>query len=264
MTIATSIPGAGVAYRECGDGPQAVILVHGWLASGRVWDDLLDELDLDGLRVVVPDLRGTGASPKPAGGYTLDAFADDVEDVVRRARLDDYVLVGHSMGAQVAQLVAARRPARARGLVLICPVPLTGLPVPADAAGLMRGCGGDRDAQHTIHAMASRRLSADAHERMLDDGEGIPAVAIAEGFDAWSRGADGVGAVVAPTLVLAGDDPVIPVEVLRDHVLASLPRARLARLPEAGHYPHVEAPAQTAAVIQGYLAAAPTSSPSPP
>lgn len=71
-------------------------------------------------RVVRVDLRGTGRSDAPTGGYSLDRLTGDIIVVFDRLDLSDVVLVGHSFGAQIALLVAARIPGRLSRLVLVC------------------------------------------------------------------------------------------------------------------------------------------------
>ena len=53
--MTTTNDGVKLAYRVLGDGPRTVILVHGWMVTSRVWDDLLAGLDVSGVRLVVPD-----------------------------------------------------------------------------------------------------------------------------------------------------------------------------------------------------------------
>ena len=69
------------------------------------------------------EARGWRRSRGLPGPYTLEQLAQDVRDVITDAGLEDYVLVGHSAGGKVAQLVAAAPPAGLAELVLVAPVP---------------------------------------------------------------------------------------------------------------------------------------------
>jgi pimeloyl-ACP methyl ester carboxylesterase len=71
------------------------------------------------------DLRGWGKSEHHADDYSLFAQADDVEGVIKALSVKDFVLVGHSMGGKIAQILAGRRPDGLRAVVLVSPAPLT-------------------------------------------------------------------------------------------------------------------------------------------
>ncbi len=109
--------GTALAYREAGHGP-AVILIPGWTMPAWIWDGQLDRLAADH-RVVALDLRGQGRS----GGWTrspsLGRLARDVEGCARALALGPVVVVGWSLGAEVALAWAALRDrSPVRGLVL--------------------------------------------------------------------------------------------------------------------------------------------------
>ncbi|MFD4874250.1 alpha/beta hydrolase [Streptomyces sp. NPDC058420] len=99
-----------------GAGPTLVFL-HYWGGSARTWDLVVDRLP--GRDVLTVDFRGWSRSSGLPGPYTLGQFADDTLSVLGDAGVTDHVLVGHSMGGKVAQLVAATRPAGLRGIVLV-------------------------------------------------------------------------------------------------------------------------------------------------
>ncbi|WP_309892608.1 alpha/beta hydrolase [Archangium sp.] len=243
-------------YRVVGDGPRNVLLVHGWMVSGAVFDALVEKLDLTGLRLVIPDLRGTGKSARAASGYTLEQYARDVLAVAKHAGLERFTVVGHSMGGQVAQWVAAQEPSRVEGLVLITPVPAAGMQLPPDVAGLFRTSAGDREKQKIILGQATRQLSAESLERLLEDSVTVGKAAVESGFDAWTGGGfeAKLASITAPTLVVATDDPFLPPAFLREKVVNPIKGARLTYLPGPGHYPAVERPVETAALLTSFLA----------
>lgn len=247
--------GIEISYRRLGDGPAKVVFVHGWSVSGGVWDDLLEVFDLAGLTVLVPDQRGTGASGKPESGYTIERYAQDVLALADHAGFDRFAVVGHSMGGQIAQWVAATAPARVTKLLLMCSVPASGTEMPADAAALFRTSGGSRDKTRTILGLACRQLEPAVLERMLDDAATVAPAAVEGGYDAWTGASftEKLGAITAPTVVLATDDPFLPVPFLRDGIVSKIANARLAYLPGPGHYPQRERPKETAALLQTFL-----------
>jgi non-heme chloroperoxidase len=239
-------------YRVIGEGPRNVLLVHGWMMSGAVFDEMVEKLDLTGLRLVIPDLRGTGKSGVAASGYTLEQHARDVLAVAKHAGLERFTV----MGGQVAQWVAAQEPSRVEGLVLINTVPASGMQLPPDAAGLFRTSAGDREKQKIILGLACKQLSAESLERLLKDSVTVGKAAVESGFDAWTGGGfeAKLASITAPTLVVATDDPFLPPAFLREKVVNLIKNARLTYLPGPGHYPAVERPVETAALLTSFLA----------
>ncbi|OLT36292.1 hydrolase [Actinomadura sp. CNU-125] len=99
-----------IKVHELGDGDRTAILIHGIMSSARTWVRFAPLLAARGYRVLMPDLRGHGASPH-AAAYTADDFAGDlVESLPTGAD----VAIGHSLGGLSLSLaVNALRPARA-------------------------------------------------------------------------------------------------------------------------------------------------------
>lgn len=256
MRFVSADDGVRVAYRIFGDGPKTVFLIHGWMVSGAVHNDLIDALDHSGLRLVVPDLRGAGRSDKPESGYSIERYAQDVLAIAEAEGIQSFAMFGHSMGGQIAMWLAAHHPTRVSGAVLGCSVPASGLPMPEDAIGLFSSAGGNREAQKIILGLACKQLSDEARERVLDDGAETSPAAIRESFDAWRNAqfAEKLDGIQAPVLCIATDDPFLPPAFLRSEIVAKVPKGRLAVLSGPGHYLQVERPRETAALLEAFLA----------
>ena len=111
--------GARLAYRELGEG-QPVLLLHGYMSDARTnWVRYghAEAIASRGFRVILPDLRGHGASDRPhdAGAYPPDALMRDGLALVAHLGLTDYDLGGYSLGARttVRMLVNGATPRRA-------------------------------------------------------------------------------------------------------------------------------------------------------
>lgn len=248
--------GVELSYRVVGDGERDLVVVHGWMVSGTVFDELVERFDDGNWRIVVPDLRGAGES-SPADSYRLEDYAGDVLAVMDDAGVDQACLVGHSMGGQIAQLVAADHPGRIRRLALISPVPASGIELPEDAHRLFVDSGEDRASQRRILEMACLDLADEDYDRLLDDAGAIPEQCIRESFAAWTEAdfADRLGAIEAPTLVVGSDDPFLPPELLDEAVVGPIADAELTRIEGAGHYIQVERPDETARVLRDFFGA---------
>jgi non-heme chloroperoxidase len=91
--------GAALAYDDVGTGPTLVLL-PGALVTRRWFDSVVGEL-AEHVRVLAPDYRSHGDSPRAAGGHTVAGFARDVHHFLRAHAPDGAVLAGWSMGALV-------------------------------------------------------------------------------------------------------------------------------------------------------------------
>ncbi|MEO8334985.1 MAG: alpha/beta hydrolase [bacterium] len=84
-------------YEDHGSG-KPVVLIHGYPLSGASWEKQTAALLAAGHRVITYDRRGFGKSSQPTTGYDYDTFAEDLRKVVTTLELDDFALVGFSMG----------------------------------------------------------------------------------------------------------------------------------------------------------------------
>lgn len=96
-----------------------VILIHGTGLLARLWEPLAQALAAKIGPVYAFDLRGHGLSDKPARGYRWELFAEDIAAAVDQLKLMHPIVIGHSMGATVAMILAAIRPELVGRLVAI-------------------------------------------------------------------------------------------------------------------------------------------------
>ncbi len=104
--------------QDLGEG-QPIVLVHGGCMSHDVWESQVHALLEAGYRVITPDLRGHGNSEKPTAPYTAEMHADDLAALATALSLDQFVLVGWSLGATVAATFARTYPDRLSKLALV-------------------------------------------------------------------------------------------------------------------------------------------------
>jgi pimeloyl-ACP methyl ester carboxylesterase len=118
-----SARGARVRFVETGSGPP-LVLVHGYLWSRIVWDDVVPRLSRR-FRVIVPDLPGFGDSEKPSPArypYSFEAFAESLVDLIAAAGGSRVSVCGHSMGGAIALTLAASHPDLVDKLILVDPI----------------------------------------------------------------------------------------------------------------------------------------------
>lgn len=103
-------PTARLFYTEKGEGKNIMVL-HGWTCDSQDWSWQLPALESQ-YRTVAVDLRGHGRSEvKPSGHYTPADYVADIEALIlSRYPGQKFILIGHSMGGQIAARLAAKRP----------------------------------------------------------------------------------------------------------------------------------------------------------
>jgi len=221
-----------------GSGPTLVFL-HYWGGSARTWNLVTDRLaDHD---VLTMDFRGWSRSRGLSGPYTLSQLAADTLSVLDDAGARDYVLVGHSMGGKVAQLVAGTRPARLRGLILVGSGPAkAGAQITTEYREQLSHAYDSEEstAQARDDILTARALSDELKAQIVTDSRSSADAARTE----WPlRG------------IIAGEnDHVEPAQILQQNLIPYLPGAELMVIPSTGHLIPLEAPTELANAISDF------------
>lgn len=116
--------GQRLHYEVYGEGPRPLVLVHGLLMGGRMYERLAPEMAARGNRVICLDLLGHGRSDRPRDmwRYSMGAFGEQVVALLDHLELDEAVVGGTSLGANVTLETAALAPGRVRGMLIEMPV----------------------------------------------------------------------------------------------------------------------------------------------
>lgn len=256
MQTALTDDGVRIAYRTRGDGPQALLFLHGWAGSGAYFDETLECLDLTGLRAITMDLRGHGASDKVAG-LSDERLARDALAVADQAGADDLVAVGFSMSGRFAQYLSVLAPQRVRGQVLVAGCPAAPIPLPDEVRRDWVGRAGDPERLRDVTAsFLTRPVAPAVLRRVGEQGALASAAALDETLGILVRDsfAAELAPVCTPTLVVGGiHDPIFPPAALREGVVAPLRRARLALL-DCNHEVPLEQPRELAALLEAFVA----------
>ena len=261
-------------------GAPRVLALHGWLDNAASFVPLAGHLG--GIELVAIDLPGHGRSAHlPEGAhYTFELAVHHVLDVADALGWERFGLLGHSMGAGISSLVAASAPERIEKLV--CIEALGGLSHPAaqaarrmrESVAAVRALQGKKmrvfdSVEPAIHARMRANQMSEPVARLIVE-RGIRAV---EGGFAWSsdqrltvptflRPVDAqidslVAGIDCPTRVVFADpaQPYLPDDIRRRYA-AQLRDGEMVVMPGT-HHLHMEAPAEVAARIAGFLAEPP-------
>lgn len=113
-----------ISYQEHGAAEGfPVLLLHGWPDAGRGWREVIHRLRRPGVRLIVPDLRGSGhtrfrSATTPRDGQAV-ALAQDALDLAEALRVERFAVVGHDWGARVAYTLAALVPERVTAIAAL-------------------------------------------------------------------------------------------------------------------------------------------------
>lgn len=252
---------ARLEFADEGAGGRPLLLLHGFTGAKEDFTEWLSPLAGTGWHAVAPDHRGHGASEKPdaVAAYTFESLADDVLALADRLWGDDtpFVLLGHSMGGMVAQVIALRCPQRITGLVLMDtlpgPLPFVQRHEIEAAIAIVRERGIDGLA--AVFAERGGVLDTPAHLRVVAERPGYKefndrkfhdtAAAAYEGLllamcDASNR-LDDLRSLTMPALVITGEQDKPIVQPSRD-MADAISNAELAVIADAGHSPQFENP----------------------
>ncbi|MDF1815302.1 MAG: alpha/beta hydrolase [Verrucomicrobiales bacterium] len=246
-----------LSYRQFGESENCVILIHGWMTSGIVFDSLLERAELENYRVIVPNLRGSGIDGLDAGPFSVEQFGRDIIDLANHLQLEKFHICGHCMGGQVAQWLASELPTRIISLSLICSVPASGLNFSEELAEAFRNSGGDPETQGLLLEQRSPGLSVAEHERLLAEAGRLNPTAIEKSFDAWTNAdfKDQLYRILSPTLVVeTTEDHIVSNDIQKKAVAGAIRNAKLVTMDGCGHFPQCENPAAMALHLKSFWA----------
>ena len=246
-------------FKEAGAGGVPVLLLHELGGSSESWHAVTPLLAAD-RRVIAVDLRCAGRSEKPPGTFTLADVANDLDGLLQVLSLERVDVIGAALGSLVGALLAIPHPERVRRLMMCAVAPEMAGPTRAylvERAAKVRVAG--------MRAVAEASLAnsfPDSHPRERAVYRGIclgndPA-AYAELSLALAQlemsPADW-GAIRAPTIVASGAHDFLWPPPIGRQVVALVPGARFEVIDDAGHFPHLQAPAPLARLAREFLAA---------
>jgi pimeloyl-ACP methyl ester carboxylesterase len=251
VRLAVLRDGLELPYVEQGD-PDGVpvLLLHAWLDSRRYFDQLLAALP-ERIHAFAFDQRGHGDASKPAVGYRLRDFADDIGAFMDAVGLRAAVLAGGSSGGYVAQRFAIDHPDRTLSLALLgSPRSLRGPRPPfADVIATVEDPIDAAFVRELNDGMLGREVPEATMATLCEENLKVPARVWRDAFEGLLAAEPPLdtGPIAAPTLIVWGARDALLPRADQEAMAAQIPGARLVIYDGVGHLPVIEAPERVAA-----------------
>ena len=261
---------------------KVVVLLHGKNFSGSYWQNTIKALTAAGYRVIVPDQIGFGKSPKPDLCYSFDQLAANTAKLLDHLGIKTAAVVGHSMGGMLAVRFARTFPERTTSLVLENPIGLEDYRffVPPQTTEQLVSVETAMTPEkyrafiqrYFVTWKPEYETFVETRSRQALSGE-FPRFAKASALTFQMIYQQPVrhefGLIKPPTLLVVGQADRttvgrgrVPEEIIKDKgqfavlgkaAAKDIPQCKLVELPNVGHIPHLEAPAEFHQALLSFL-----------
>jgi 3-oxoadipate enol-lactonase len=239
---------------------RTIVLAHALGCDLTMWDALATELAAD-CRVICYDNRGHGSSDAPPGPYAMADLADDAARLLRELDSGPVVWIGLSLGGMVGQELALRHPSLVAGLVIANST--AGYPEEARAVWQTRIATVRADGVEAIaDAVMGRYFDADFRTNHAATVARFRRRLVATGADGYiaccaavaaQDTVDRLGQIVAPVLVIAGENDAGTPLPMAQQLADGIPGAQLEVIANASHLSAIEQPRAFADLVTGFL-----------
>jgi pimeloyl-ACP methyl ester carboxylesterase len=254
----STTPSADLAFARKGSG-SPLVLVHGYLGGSRMWHETLDHF-ASRYDVIAPDLAGFGDSAHLESPERIEHHAEQVLALLGRLGIEQFRLIGHSMGGMVAQHMAASAGERIERMVLYGTGPYGHTRTRFETADVtrqrLRTEGVAATARHIAATWFVAGMDAPAYEMCVEIGSRTSlqgAIAGTHAFARWDAHAM-LPSLSMPTLIVWGEkDRSIGWDQC-EMLWRGIPRSSLAVCPGCAHNVHFEKPDLFKLLVEDFLA----------
>lgn len=259
-----TVNGLRLHYLDWGGAGPPLILVHGLDRHAHTFDHIAPHF-VSRYRVIAVDMRGHGESAwDPEARYLVEDYVRDMEGLVEQLKLRDIVIWGNSTGGRVAQVYAGLHPDQVTHMISED----VGPERPRQIA--------DNYQRRVSEEQAGWASEAEVIAQVQKSNPGMSDTLVAsyvrygttkraDGRLIWKRDANvargfvvadlwaAVSKITAPALyIIGGRSTIVPVET-QERLRKTLPRIRIVTIPDVGHYPTDEKPADVLALVDAFL-----------
>lgn len=234
-----------------GNGPHNVLVLHGWALDSGVWLATRALSNVKDFTWAYFDFPGYGVNRPSQPAEGVDGMAASALSAVDKLGWTTFSVVGHSMGGLTALKIATMRPDAISRVVALTPVSPGGTPL--DEATYAAFAGAWDDPGAAIRSSLAPGIREGDLERLLARNRASMDRPTWEAYlKNWTSPdfMSDLQRIESPATIMYGEtDPFVSEDYLRPTV-EHLPQGRLLKLPSVGHYPMVEAPAETQEAIE--------------
>ena len=243
-------------YKEFGKG-KPIIFIHGYPLDHTIWLPLIPEFQKHA-RLILPDLRGHGQSPAPAGVYSMELLAADILALMNKLGLEKAVIAGHSVGGYIALHFARDYPERLAGLALVASHcfsdPSERKQDRLDTAEKVERTGKtDFIGKSMLPNLTPDIALQEKLGLIVEKAKPTGVAGILRGMSQRSDTCDVLSNLDIPAVIIAGElDKHLPIE--KAHQMAEMMKKPwLEIIPGAGHMPMMEAPQKVSQILLSLL-----------
>lgn len=247
-----------IAYLESGAG-WPVLLLHGFPLHAGMWRAQLESAPPN-WRVIAPDFRGFGRTPRGTHPMTIEGFAADTGAVMDALEIQAAAIAGLSMGGYVAFAMFRQEPERVASLVLADTKAAADSPEARAGRERLREVLAAQGTRGVADQMLPKLLSKDAAPEavsrvraMIEASNPASADAAILALLARADSTPDLPRISRGTLIVVGEHDVVTPLADAEAMQQGIPRARLAVIPGAGHLSNVEQPEAFSRVVADFL-----------
>jgi len=258
-----NVNGVDVFYTDQGNGEETIVFSHGLLWSHKMFGDQIEFLQTR-FRVIAYDHRGQGQS-EVSGPFDMDSLSEDAAELIKELCDGPVHFAGLSMGGFIGMRLASRFPDLIKSLILLGTSanaePVENLPKYKKLNGIVKWFG-------VVPPVATKVMKIMFAESWLSDPLNSDKIVFwkselksnkrnvtgaVEGV-IYRRGIENeLGDITCPTLVIVGDEDVATTPVKAKFIQMSIRKAKLHRIPGAGHSSCIEKPKEINRLIGDWL-----------
>ncbi len=263
--------GIRLHYLEWGDAAAPMIVaLHGLRGHGHSWDSFSEAMCGD-YHILALDQRGRGETDwAPDGDYSGEAYVRDLEGLCAVLKLDNFILMGHSMGGRNSMLFAGRHPSMVNRLIIVDIGPDGD---PAGGARIKREIVAAQEEYDSFEALLQRQLEDNRlispelmRRRLTYQTKRLPNGKVGWRYDLeirqqWREDRrpapedlwQVIPAIPCPTLIVRGTETdVLPLPVAQ-RMVEVMPRAEVVQVEQAAHMVMEENPSEFNQVVREFL-----------